>query len=72
MTGKQAATHPLSPRSVEMEVENLAREDGISPNQFVATTIAELSACSRPPEPMTRILIQCFQREWRPTKCAAL
>jgi HicB family len=38
---KQTSTHPLRlPRSVKAEVERLAKEDGISINQFVATAVA--------------------------------
>lgn len=36
------STYPLRlPRSVKEEVENRARADGISVNQFVATAVAE-------------------------------
>jgi hypothetical protein len=39
---KQSSTYPLRlPRSVKAEVERVAREDGISINQFVATAVAE-------------------------------
>jgi len=48
MTGKQTATYPLRlPRSVKAEVEKLAREEGISLNQFVATAVAEKLAALR-------------------------
>lgn len=36
------STYPLRlPRSVKAEVERLAKKDGISVNQFVATAVAE-------------------------------
>ena len=36
------STYPLRlPRSVKAEVERLAKEDGVSVNQFVATAVAE-------------------------------
>lgn len=36
------STYPLRlPRSVKSEVERLARADGVSINQFVATAVAE-------------------------------
>lgn len=36
------STYPLRlPHSVKTEVERVAREDGISMNQFVATAVAE-------------------------------
>jgi hypothetical protein len=39
---KHQSTYPLRlPRSVKAEVERLAKEDGISVNQFVATAVAE-------------------------------
>lgn len=39
---KAPSTYPLRlPRSLKAEVEKLAREDGISLNQFVATAVAE-------------------------------
>jgi hypothetical protein len=39
---KQPTTYPLRlPRSIKAEVERLARQDGISVNQFIATAVAE-------------------------------
>ena len=39
---KEMSTYPLRlPRSVKAAVEKLAREEGISMNQFVATAVAE-------------------------------
>jgi hypothetical protein len=39
---KTQSTYPLRlPRSVKVEVERRAKEDGISINQFVATAVAE-------------------------------
>jgi hypothetical protein len=39
---KNQSTYPLRlPRSVKAEVERRAKLDGISVNQFVATTVAE-------------------------------
>ncbi|HUJ02342.1 MAG TPA: hypothetical protein VLW75_01805 [Rhizomicrobium sp.] len=36
------STYPLRlPRSVKAEVERVAREEGVSVNQFVATAVAE-------------------------------
>lgn len=36
------STYPLRlPRSVKAEVERLAKEEGVSVNQFVATAVAE-------------------------------
>jgi hypothetical protein len=38
----ETSTYPLRlPRSVKAAVEKLAREEGISMNQFVATAVAE-------------------------------
>jgi len=38
----QQSTYPLRlPRSVKAEVERLAKADGVSINQFVATAVAE-------------------------------
>jgi hypothetical protein len=38
----ETSTYPLRlPRSVKSAVEKLAREEGISMNQFVATAVAE-------------------------------
>ncbi len=44
----ESSTYPLRlPRSVKAAAEKLAREEGISMNQFVATAVAEkLSAMS--------------------------
>jgi hypothetical protein len=39
---KQPSTYPLRlPRSIKAEVERLAKQDGISVNQFIATAVAE-------------------------------
>jgi hypothetical protein len=39
---KNATSYPLRlPRSIRAEVERLAKEEGISVNQFVATAVAE-------------------------------
>jgi hypothetical protein len=39
---KNQSTYPLRlPRSVKVEVERRAKQDGISVNQFVATSVAE-------------------------------
>ena len=44
-------TFPLRlPRSIKAEVEQLAREEGISVNQFVATAVAEKLAVMRSAE----------------------
>jgi len=48
MSTKQSSTYPLRlPRSVKVEVERLAREEGVSLNQFVATAVAEKLAALR-------------------------
>jgi hypothetical protein len=48
MSTKNVGTYPLRlPRSVKAEVERLAREEGISLNQFVATAVAEKLAALR-------------------------
>ena len=45
---KPQATYPLRlPASIKAEVERLARADGISINQFVATAVAEKLAAPR-------------------------
>jgi hypothetical protein len=42
MTTRPASTFPLRlPHSIKAEVERLAKADGISMNQFVATAVAE-------------------------------
>ena len=42
ITKKTAATYALRlPRSIKREVERLARQDGTSINQFIATAVAE-------------------------------
>lgn len=39
---KKHSTYPLRlPRSIKAEVERLAKQDGISINQFIATAVAE-------------------------------
>ncbi len=44
----EMSTYPLRlPRSVKAEAEKLAREEGISMNQFVATAVAEKLAVMR-------------------------
>lgn len=43
-----ASTYPLRlPKSVKAEAEKLAREEGISMNQFVATAVAEKLSAMR-------------------------
>jgi hypothetical protein len=45
---KNATTYPLRlPRSIKAEVERLAKEEGISVNQFVATAVAEKLAAMK-------------------------
>ena len=45
---KPQATYPLRlPASIKAEVERIARADGISINQFVATAVAEKLAALR-------------------------
>ncbi|HJU18255.1 MAG TPA: YlcI/YnfO family protein [Stellaceae bacterium] len=45
---KNQATYPLRlPRSLRAEVERLAKEDGVSINQFIATAVAEKIAAMR-------------------------
>jgi hypothetical protein len=47
----EKTTFPLRlPRSIKAEVERLAREEGISINQFVATAVAEKLAVMRTAE----------------------
>lgn len=42
------STYPLRlPRSIKAEAEKVAREEGISMNQFVATAVAEKLAAMR-------------------------
>lgn len=44
----EMSTYPLRlPRSVKAEAEKLARQEGISMNQFVATAVAEKLAVMR-------------------------
>lgn len=44
----ETSTYPLRlPRSVKAAVEKLAREEGISMNQFVATAVAEKLAAMK-------------------------
>lgn len=48
MSEKRTATYALRlPRSVKLEVEKLARQEGVSLNQFVATAVAEKLAALR-------------------------
>ena len=43
---KRPSTYPLRlPRSIRLEVERRAKEDGVSINQFVATAVAEKVGC---------------------------
>jgi hypothetical protein len=48
---KNQATYSLRlPRSLKAEVERLAKQDGISINQFIATAVAEKLAAMRTAE----------------------
>lgn len=48
---KRQSTYPLRlPNSIKAEVERLAREDGISINQFIATAVAEKLSAMRTAE----------------------
>lgn len=48
---KKQSTYPLRlPNSIKAEVERLAREDGISVNQFIATAVAEKLSAMRTAE----------------------
>ena len=45
---KRHSTYPLRlPHSIKAEVERLARQDGISINQFIATAVAEKLSAMR-------------------------
>ncbi|MBI5719981.1 MAG: Arc family DNA-binding protein [Burkholderiales bacterium] len=61
------STYPLRlPRSVKTAVEKLAREEGISMNQFVATAVAEKLAAMKTAsffaERKNRANMQAFRR----------
>jgi hypothetical protein len=48
---KETATYPLRlPRSIKAAAEKLAREEGVSLNQFVATAVAEKLSAQRTAE----------------------
>ena len=48
---KTQSTYPLRlPRSIKAEVERLAKQDGISVNQFIATAVAEKLSAMRTAE----------------------
>jgi hypothetical protein len=48
---KRYSTYPLRlPRSIKAEVERLAKQDGISINQFIATAVAEKLSAMRTAE----------------------
>lgn len=48
---KKQSTYPLRlPHSIKTEVERLAKEDGISINQFIATAVAEKLSAMRTAE----------------------
>jgi hypothetical protein len=48
---KRQSTYPLRlPLSIKAEVERLARQDGISINQFIATAVAEKLSAMRTAE----------------------
>jgi hypothetical protein len=45
---KKPSTYPLRlPHSIKAEVERLAKQDGISINQFIATAVAEKLSAMR-------------------------
>jgi hypothetical protein len=45
---KRHSTYPLRlPHSIKAEVERLAKQDGISINQFIATAVAEKLSAMR-------------------------
>lgn len=49
--GKRYSTYPLRlPRSIKAEVERLAKQEGISINQFIATAVAETLSAMRTAE----------------------
>ena len=48
---KKHSTYPLRlPHSIKAEVERLAKQDGISINQFIATAVAEKLSAMRTAE----------------------
>lgn len=48
---KKQSTYPLRlPRSIKAAVERIAKEDGISINQFIATAVAEKLSAMRTAE----------------------
>jgi hypothetical protein len=48
---KRHSTYPLRlPHSIKAEVERLAKQDGISVNQFIATAVAEKLSAMRTAE----------------------
>jgi post-segregation antitoxin (ccd killing protein) len=48
---KKQSSYPLRlPRSIKMEVERLAKDEGISINQFIATAVAEKLSAMRTAE----------------------
>ena len=48
---KNQSTYPLRlPRSIKAEAERLAKQDGISVNQFIATAVAEKLSAMRTAE----------------------
>ena len=48
---KRHSTYPLClPHSINAEVERLAKQDGISINQFIATAVAEKLSATRTAE----------------------
>jgi hypothetical protein len=48
---KKTTTYPLRlPRSIKAEVERLAKQDGVSINQFIATAVAEKLSAMRTAE----------------------
>jgi hypothetical protein len=48
---KRHSTYPLRlPHSIKAEVERLAKQDGISINQFIATAVAEKLSAMRTAE----------------------
>jgi hypothetical protein len=48
---KRQSTYPLRlPYSIKAEVERLAKQDGISVNQFIATAVAEKLSAMRTAE----------------------
>ena len=63
----ETATYPLRlPRSIKAAVEKMARSEGISMNQFVATAVAEklavLNAATYFSERKARVDIAAFKR----------